>query len=310
MKTSRFALILSACGLFGAHLVPVMAAPKSVLVVTVTTGFRHSCIPLSEEVFRDLAHQSGQFTVDFVSQPMPRSALPPRPPRGESPEQKEALRLWQEQEKAWKADQLPAIAEALQKLSPERLKNYDAVVFANTTGDLPLPDKQGFVDWIEKGGGFAGIHAATDTFHGFPAFVEMIGGEFLTHGPQVEVDCLNQDPAHAAVSHLPARWTVFDEIYLFKNYDPMKVRDLLVLDNHPNNKEPGHFPISWCKPFGQGRVFYTSLGHREDMWDPNYSDAKGRKNDPAIARAFQAHVMNGVLWALGLAPGSAELPQK
>ena len=245
MKISRFALILAACGLFGAQLAPAMAAPKSVLVVTVTTGFRHSCIPLSEEVFRDLARQSGQFTVDFVSQPEPKSSLPPRPPRGESPEQKEALRLWQEQERAWKADQVPAIAEALQKLSPERLKNYDAVVFASTTGDLPLPDKQAFVDWIAQGGAFVGIHAATDTFHGFPAFVEMIGGEFLTHGPQVEVDCLNKDPAHAAVSHLPASWTVFDEIYLFKNYDPMKVRDLLVLDKHPNNKEPGHYPISW-----------------------------------------------------------------
>jgi len=62
------------------------------------------------------------------------------------------------------------------------------VIFASTTGDLPLPDKQGFIDWVAAGHGFVGIHAATDTFHGFPPFIAMIGGEFRTHGPQVTVD--------------------------------------------------------------------------------------------------------------------------
>lgn len=302
--------MIAVMGLFGATASTAFSVPKSVLVVTVTTGFRHSCIPLSEQVFRELAQQSGQFTVDFVSQPEPTSSLPPRPPKGESPAQQEALRLWQEQERTWKAAQLPAIVEVLKQLSPDNLKKYDAVVFASTTGDLPLPDKQGFVDWVADGGSFVGVHAASDTFHGFPAFVAMIGGEFLKHGPQVEVDCLNRDPAHAAVAHLPATWTVFDEIYQFKNYDRTKVRDLLVLDKHPNDKTPGHFPVSWCKPFGKGRVFYTSLGHREDMWDPGYDDGRGRKNVPGVARDYQTHVLKGILWALGLAPGTADLPNQ
>ncbi len=284
----------------------LLAAPKRVLIVSVTTGYRHSCIPLSEDVFRQLSKQSGAFTVDFVSQPVPQTQLPPRPKNGDTPAEKEAMKQWQEQEKAWKAAQVPAVIEALKQLSPANLANYDCVVFASTTGDLPLPDKQGFIDWVAAGHAFVGVHAATDTFHGFAPFVDMIGGEFLKHGPQVEVECLNCDPEHAATRALPKVWTVFDEIYQFKNYEQKKVRDLLVLDKHPNDKTAGHFPVSWCKPFGKGKVFYTSLGHREDMWDPAYADKQGRKNASSVSESYRTHVLNGLLWALGLAPGSSE----
>ena len=67
------------------------------------------------------------------------------------------------------------------------------MIFANTTGDLPLPDKQAFLDWIKSGKGFVGMHAATDTFPGFPGYTAMIGGHFKTHGAQVKVDAINQD---------------------------------------------------------------------------------------------------------------------
>lgn len=304
MKIPLLSTFLTTCATLVALALPALGAPKKVLVVTVTTGFRHSCIPLSEDIFRQLAQRSGQFTVDFVSQPT-APGLPPRPQGNGTPQQKAALKQWQEQEKA--ALQ-PLIVEALKKLSPENLQRYDCVVFASTTGDLPLPNKQGFIDWIAAGHAFVGVHAATDTFHGFSPFVDMIGGEFLKHGPQVEVDCLNCDAQHSAVKHLPASWTVFDEIYQFKNHDQKKVHDLLRLDKHPNDKTPGHYPVSWCKPFGQGRVFYTSLGHREDMWDPAHTDKQGRKNVGTIAEQYQAHVLGGLLWALGLAPGSSTLP--
>ena len=70
---------------------------------------------------------------------------------------------------------------------------------------------------------------------------------------------------------------MFDEIYQFKNFDRTKVHGLLTLDKHPNDKTPGNYPIAWCKDYGKGRVFYTSLGHREDVWDPNWpEDASGR----------------------------------
>jgi uncharacterized protein len=188
----------------------------------------------------------------------------------------------------------------LQKLSPESLKNYDGVIFASTTGDLPIPDKQGFLDWIKAGHAFIGIHSASDTFHGWPEFIEMIGGEFKQHGPQVGVECRNQDAAHPATAMLGTSLTVsLEEIYQFKNYDATKLHELLVMDKHPNTKEPGRFGVAWCKDYGTGKVFYTSLGHREDVIDADPA-MKDRKNSVEISKAYQAHVLGGIEWALGL----------
>lgn len=308
----KHALLKMSALLLTALALPAVAAPKKLLVVTVTTGFRHASIPTSEKVIAQLAKESGQFTVDFVQQPEGQPKGPARPRPGPADEKDPAFQAavakFEEARKAYDAAMarwMPAVAAALKPLSVQNLKRYDAVMFVSTTGDLPLPDKQGFLDWIAGGKAFVGIHAATDTFHGFPAFIKMIGGEFLRHGPQVSVDCINQDAAHAATKMLPARWTVFDEIYQFQNFERAKVHGLLTLDQHPNDKTPGDYPVAWAKKFGTGRVFYTSLGHREDMWDPAYGDAASRKNSPAVARQFQQHVLNGILWALGLAPGDA-----
>ncbi len=291
-------------------------APKKVLVVTVTAGFRHSSIPTAERILAEMAAKSGKFTVEFASQPAGMPAAPGRPrpgPKGaEDPAHVEALKKFAADEKAYWDTWTPKMAEVLQKLSPANLKNYDAVLFASTTGDLPLPDKQAFVDWVASGKGFIGVHAATDTFHksgrfqGFPPYVAMIGGAFRTHGPQVTVECKTDDPKHAACAGLPATWTVFDEIYEFKDYNQARVHSLVSLDKHPQTKAPGHNAIAWSRTHGKGRVFYTSLGHREDVWDPAYTDKQGRKNSPEVAQQFQQHLLGGILWALGLAPGEAK----
>jgi type 1 glutamine amidotransferase len=276
----------------------LQAAPKKLLVVTTTTGFRHSSIPTAEAILAQLAKDSGEFTVDFVRQPPGHTengfqkTLKPNATDAERAAFNAAEAKWNE-----------ALKAELQKLSPENLKNYDGVIFASTTGDLPLPDKQGFLDWIKAGHAFIGIHAASDTFHGYPEFIAMLGGEFAHHGPQVSVECLNEDPAHPATAALGKSWVISqEEIYQFKNYDPAKVHDLLIMDKHPENKEvTGHFPVSWCKNYGAGRVFYTSLGHREDLWDADPT-IKDRKNDAAISHAYQQHVLGGIEWALGLKP--------
>ena len=267
------------------------AEPKKLLVVTTTTGFRHSSIPTLEKVIAQLGKDSGAFTVDFVQQP---PGKPANLKKEATPEEKAAHKT---AEAKWEE----TLKVTLQKLSPENLKNYDGVVFASTTGDLPLPDKPGFLNWIKAGHAFIGIHAASDTFHGFPEFIAMLGGEFAHHGPQVSVDCLNQDPANPATAPLGKVWTLQqEEIYQFKNYDAAKVHDLLIMDKHPEHKEQtGHFPVSWCRNYGDGKVFYTSLGHREDIIDadPNLKD---RKNSPEISKAYQAHILGGIEWALGL----------
>src|SRR5438093_2327432 len=136
------------------------ADPRKVLVVTVTKGFRHSSIPTAEKVLAELGQKSGAFEVDYV-----------------------------------RTDE-----EMAQKMTAEALKNYDGVIFANTTGELPLPDKQAFLDWIKSGKAFIGTHSASDTFDatskspGWPPYVEMLGGEFQTHHAQATVDCINEDP--------------------------------------------------------------------------------------------------------------------
>ena len=291
-------------------------APKKLLVVTVTMGFRHSSISAAEATLAQLARESGQFTVEFVRQPE-GEPVAPTPPRvganGENdPADQAALqkfaaddRAYQTARAAWTAE----VVAVLQRLSPASLANFDGVIFANTTGDLPLPDRQGFVDWVASGKAFIGTHSASDTFHEFPPYVAMLGGEFRTHGPQVTAQCLNHDPAHAACMPLPAAWTVYDEIYEFNGFERSRVHgllslDRLALDGDGNGQTPGDYPISWSRIHGNGRVFYTALGHREDVWDPLDQEPGGRRNPPAVARQFQQHLLGGILWALGLAPGS------
>lgn len=231
------------------------AAAKQVLVVSVTKGFRHDVIPTIDKVMAELAQQSGKFSVDYV-----------------------------------RTDQ-----EMTDRMTPAALAKYDAVVFNNTTGDLPLPDRQGFLDWIKSGKGFVGFHAATDTYAGFPAYIEMIGGQFQTHHEQVEVEVMVEDALHPATRHLPKSFRVKDEIYLLKNFDRNKVHGLLTLDKHPNFGTPGDYPIAWCKEYGKGRVLYTSLGHRTDV---------------AQRADIKQHYLGAILWAIGLEPGDAKRVSK
>jgi len=112
----------------------VEAAPKKVLVVTTTVGFRHSSIPTAEKILAQLGAEGGAFTVEYAR-------VEPNDPQFRGADGKPDA----EKVKA-------AIKEVLaEKMSPAALKKYDAVIFANTTGDLPLPDEQAFLD----SGGFS-----------------------------------------------------------------------------------------------------------------------------------------------------------
>ena len=321
MKTAIFPKITKA--LLALTLVvglAAQAAPKKVLVVSVTTGFRHSSIETAERIIAKLGQDSGAFTVDYARVTPPKGPRKPNAPKetGDAEKDKAAKEKYdtdsakfqaddakfKEAQKSYSDDQKKVLAE---KMSPEALKNYDTVIFANTTGDLPLPDPQAFIKWVEAGHGFVAIHSGADTFDktgsspGFRPYVEMLGGEFKTHGAQVTVTAINKDPNHPATKHLPAQWEIFDEIYEFKSHDQGNIKELLSMDKHPQNKAPGYNGMSWYRNVGKGRVFYTSLGHREDMWDPEWKEGNGsRKNPPAIALAYQQHVLGGIKWALGL----------
>jgi uncharacterized protein len=308
--------------------VPAFAAdaPKKLLVVTVTTGFRHSSIETAEKVLKELGEKSGAWTVDFVHQPEGQPKNPGRPPekKNESDEafkaKQEAYstalaefnaanKVWNDKIKAYMAEQMDL----------EKIKGYDGFVFANTTGDLLFPDRDGFVELIKGGKAMVAMHSGSDTYHPFRGYIDMLGGEFETHKSQVEVQPILHDPAHAATKPIPNGFKVFDEIYIIKSFEKSKVHALMGLEVHPNlaqlsdeekKKEEElkrYFPISWCKEFGQGRVFYTSLGHREDVWDPTWKEGtKERKNSPEIAKTYQEHILGGIKWALRLAEGDGE----
>jgi type 1 glutamine amidotransferase len=251
---------LTAATLLAATAAVVEAAPKRVLVVTATKGFRHSSIATAENVIATLGKVTGDYTVvDFV--------------RGGADGKDDA--------------------EVAAKLSLANLKDIDAVIFANTTGDLAIPDKDGFIRWVEDGHALIGMHSCSDTFHGYPPFYGLVGGLFLTHGAQVTVDMYNQDPKHPANQHLGDTWSMYDEIYEFKEFHRDRVHGLLTLDKHPQNRQPGDYPVAWCKDLkGGGRMFYTSLGHREDVW---------------TSEAYQKHILGGIRWGLGLAKGSGQV---
>jgi type 1 glutamine amidotransferase len=305
------------------------AEARRVIVCTVTTGFRHSSIPFAEKTLKKLGDDSKAFTVvDIAQQPTANVPHKPNKPKDLAPNADDKAKAkYADEMKRYDADmakwtpEMDEKAKAAQteydaqmkasmaKLSPEHLKaeRIDAVIFANTTGDLPLPDRDGFIKWIEDGHAFIGMHSASDTFHHFEGYLDMLGGEFAGHNAQVPADMVAGDAKHPANAGIGEKWQLAqEEMYHIKHQDRAKVRSLWFMQHDPNKvEEKVFFPVSWCRMAGKGRVFYTSLGHREDLWDD--TDAvKDRKNSPETSRQYQAHILGGIKWALGLVPGSVE----
>src|ERR1041385_6998568 len=141
MKTQSLRSVL-VIALAAFAVAPALAASKKVLVVTTTMGFRHSSIETAEKIIAELGEKSGAFTVEYAR-------VGPNDPQFKG-----------DDGKADAAKVTAAIKAVLaEKMSLAALKNYDAVIFANTTGDLPLPDKEEFLDWIKAGHGFCGMHS-------------------------------------------------------------------------------------------------------------------------------------------------------
>lgn len=176
--------------------------------------------------------------------------------------------------------------DVAQLLTSDALASVDGVFFANTTGNLGIPDLNALLTWIRAGHPFLGAHSASDTYRDAPPYIEMLGGEFDTHGDQTTVDLTVEDRAHPATAPLPSPFRIFDEIYEFRSNPRATSTILLSLDRHPSDGHPeagrpGDFPIAWHRRYGEGRVFYTALGHREDVW-----------TNPL----FQQHLLGAIRW--------------
>jgi len=287
------ALVMVAGGLPRAAAAP---APARLLVVTVTTGFRHGSIATAEPVLEQLGRESGLFHVDFLRLPPGRPGRPPEPKRApdtsdvewekQQAAHKEALEQHRVADAAWFAGLKDQFARAF---APEALAQFDGVVFASTTGDdLPIPDLPAFLDWVRGGKAFIGVHAATDTLKRTDAYVDFIGGAFAGHPWNAggEHGFVVDEPGHRLVAMFPERFRWKDEIYQYdQRFKPENVRVLLSLDMAASNpKEPWHVPVSWIRAEGKGRVFSTNLGHNDATW-----------KDPT----FQKHLAEGIAWALG-----------
>ena len=175
-------------------------------------------------------------------------------------------------------------------LAAESLDTFDAVVFF-TTGELPIPagGSDALVEWVRNGGAFVGVHSATDTLYESAAYHEMLGAVFVSHPWVGEVGVVVEDTAHPATAHLGERFSIDDEIYQFSGFERDEVDVLLSLDPDSVDLSLGarsddDYALAWCRAWGAGRVFYTALGHRPEVWN----DAR-----------FMEHLLGGLGWALG-----------
>ena len=202
----------------------------------------------------------------------------------------EALRLMGEKTRAYTA----TVTDDPKSFEPDNLKQYDAVVFLSTTGDALRPAgfdklnadekkqatadeeryKTALMDFIKGGKGYLGIHAATDCYYNWQDYGKLTGGYFDGHPWHEKVGIDNQDPNNPLNAMFNGQdFEITDEIYQFKDYNRNNQRVLTALDLSKTNlnkggvkRMDGDFAVSWAKTWEKGRVFYCSLGHREEIY--------------------------------------------
>ncbi|MFI6345488.1 ThuA domain-containing protein [Streptomyces sp. NPDC050560] len=158
--------------------------------------------------------------------------------------------------------------------TPDNLARYDAVVFMSTTGDV-LDDTQqsAFAAYVDGGGGYLGVHAAADTEYDWPYYGTLVGAWFEGHPEPQQAVVVTEDHDHPATAHLDDRWTRTDEWYNYRTNPRPDVHVLQSLDesSYSGGTMQGDHPITWCHPQGQGRSFYTGLGHTQESYaDPDF----------------------------------------
>ena len=184
----------------------------------------------------------------------------------------------------------------------KELNKYNVVVFLLTTGNNLLNDEEKIVlqKYVEGGGGFVGVHTATDTEYKWPWYEKLVGAHFLGHPPVHEGKLIIEDRNHPATICFGAdtlRWK--DEFYSFDR-NPRKnsnIKVLVSIDEKSYNIDQnlwfknvnivmGDHPLIWCQNIGHGRSFLTSLGHSAELYDNEM---------------FRKHLVGAIMWASGKA---------
>lgn len=165
------------------------------------------------------------------------------------------------------------------------LSQYKVVVFLNTTGDVLNNTQQAaFENYIQSGGSFMGVHAATDTEYDWPWYGELVGAYFNGH-PSIQEATLNVvDQNHQSTSHLPSTWTRSEEWYNFKDIYSGIIPLVMLDESSYNGGTNGeNHPFSWYHEFDGGKSFYTGGGHSNSSYD-----------EPE----FRQHLLGGLFYCL------------
>jgi type 1 glutamine amidotransferase len=171
------------------------------------------------------------------------------------------------------------------------LGRYDAIAFYTTGKVISAEGKAKLLEAIHEGKGFVGIHSATDTFRipesetEIDPYTAMIGAEFLIHASQQKARMKVVSPNFPGVKGLDGGFEMYEEWYAFRKFAPdlhvILVQQTAGMHDAPYQRPP--YPATWAHMYGKGRVFYTSMGHREDVWtNPN----------------FQQVLLGGIAWSL------------
>lgn len=177
-------------------------------------------------------------------------------------------------------------------LAPGALEGCAALVFY-TSGELPVDaeEKNRLLDFVRRGGGFAGIHSASDTLYTWPEYGQLLGARFNGHPwtQPVRIERVDVDHPAQGLAEASRIWT--DEIYQFRDFIAEGRTLLLRLDPSSVDlaapgvvQESWSFPLAWASAYGQGRVFYSALGHGA-IWEDE---------------GFQQHLRRALRWVAGL----------
>ena len=172
--------------------------------------------------------------------------------------------------------------------TPENLRRYAVVVFLSTTGDvLDASQQRAFEAYMRGGGGYAGVHAAADTEYDWPWYGELVGAWFRDHTSVSDNTVHVEDPKDISMHGMPDRWPHTDEWYAYRTNPRPNVHVLGSIDDSRTGASNmgGDHPIVWKHRVGDGRAWYTGMGHtKESFAEPVMRD----------------HLQGGIAWAAGL----------
>ena len=165
------------------------------------------------------------------------------------------------------------------KVTDDGLKDFDAVIFLSTTADIFDANEQAaFERYIQAGGGYVGVHAASDTEYEWEWYTKLVGRMFKIHPTQQTARLNIVEHNFPGLEHFPDTLLFTDEWYEFQPDTIDGLKNLILLDEtsyNPNvtwgdnvGKGMGSIhPIAWYHEFDGGRAFYTALGHIEKVYE-------------------------------------------